>query len=172
MDVDYIGNGKGKDKSKASKSFLLIDSGSEIHVCPPSFCAKCPWTDHRNVVVRTAGGHIIRHYGENPVHLKTHKGFPLTVNFHVADVRRPIVSVKRFVERGYTIEFSPNKGCIRSVKGAEKPLSVAGGTYVASDDDKVPGEMWVAAKNVMPEEMTSGSFGAGVSAPLYIKAWV
>eukprot|EP00971_Amphidinium_carterae_P064790 1283612-Amphidinium_carterae.4 len=37
-------------ESPGYKSSLLIDSASEIHVCPPSYCAKFRWTDHRNVV--------------------------------------------------------------------------------------------------------------------------
>eukprot|EP00971_Amphidinium_carterae_P202826 4024975-Amphidinium_carterae.4 len=116
-------------ESPGYKSSLRIDSGSEIHVCPPSFCARCPWTDHRNVVARTAGGH----YGEKLVRFKT---------------------TRRLVDRGYTIEIPPKKGCIRSAKGADIPLRVTGGTYVLplttngqSHDDKVKvrGEMWVAA---------------------------
>eukprot|EP00971_Amphidinium_carterae_P307259 6106164-Amphidinium_carterae.5 len=47
---------------------------------------------------------------EKLVRVKTDQGIPLDIQFHVADVRRPIVSANRLVEQGSTIAFSPEKG--------------------------------------------------------------
>eukprot|EP00971_Amphidinium_carterae_P216756 4302884-Amphidinium_carterae.1 len=60
---------------------------------------------NRNIIVRAAGGHILRHYGEKLVYLKSEKGIP-------------------------TIEFSPKKGCTCSKESAVIPLTCTGGTCV------------------------------------------
>eukprot|EP00971_Amphidinium_carterae_P299186 5943760-Amphidinium_carterae.1 len=68
---------------------------------------------HYNVVLRTAGGHILLHYGEKLVKLKTKNGVPLTIKLHVADVRRPTVSVKPLVE---VIGWNATDRCRRNLE--------------------------------------------------------
>eukprot|EP00971_Amphidinium_carterae_P342915 6482384-Amphidinium_carterae.1 len=62
--------------------------------------------------------------------VKTAEGVPLTIRFHVADVKRPILSVKRLADRGYTVIFTPEGGVIRGQHGGELALQVHGATYV------------------------------------------
>eukprot|EP00971_Amphidinium_carterae_P283534 5628644-Amphidinium_carterae.1 len=110
---------------------ILIDSGPEIHVCPPWFRQDVPITPAPSLVIRSAGGHQLEHLGERQVDLRTTSGAKLRITFQVATVRRPILSVKRLTEKGYEVHFAHDGGsCIVSPRKGKLALAQKGGMYM------------------------------------------
>ena len=75
---------------------VLVDSGAVIHACPKWFgnamlCGQSP------VIVKTASGQIVKHWGQHVVSLQLGaRDYDFT--FEVAKVRHPIFSVMRLLQ--------------------------------------------------------------------------
>ena len=52
------------------------------------------------------------------------------MTFHVTDVKKPLASVSKMVEKGHSIHFTPKGSYIEGSKGERIPLSLEGGVYV------------------------------------------
>jgi hypothetical protein len=86
---------------------LLIDSGAFDHVCPLAFAdwLKLDADDSIKGEVVGAGGEILKHFGHRKVIFDLFGRGRLLVNFHVLDVRRPIISVSKIIQHGYMVVF-------------------------------------------------------------------
>jgi hypothetical protein len=93
---------------------IVVDSGSEVHVCPPGFggSARSTIIPSKRLRIRAAGGQQLHHYGE------------------VVDVRRPTLSVSALARRGYPTAFVPDGAYLLSRSGSRLPLHRSGGLYV------------------------------------------
>ena len=82
---------------------LLVDSGSYLHVCPPTFMPNVPMRPSDRKIAITAGGQRLEHYGKKAVTCATWGGFPLKIEFEVMSVKRPILSVGQMSRHGHVI---------------------------------------------------------------------
>jgi hypothetical protein len=91
---------------KEGRGFITLDSGAEESVWPkdwiPSIPTK-PATVERKFAA--ANGTPLIHYGEKVVPFQTEDSSIASVKFQVTDVIKPLVSVKRIIERGNTVSF-------------------------------------------------------------------
>eukprot|EP00972_Heterocapsa_arctica_P068489 10118741-Heterocapsa_arctica.AAC.1 len=88
---------------------ILMDSGSFLHVCPPSFAPEVPvrYDEHQLRAV-AANGHALRFYGMKKVTLATAGGVLFVVDFAVMDVSQTILSVGKLHKRGHDVIFGQN----------------------------------------------------------------
>ena len=92
-------------------SDILIDSGSQIHVCPPSFFTEFPLqTDVVPVQAVAASGKPLAHFGDRTVVIRTENGHRLVVNFHAMDVSKPILAAGRLAYHGHVLQISGSGG--------------------------------------------------------------
>lgn len=69
----------------------MIDSGSGIHVCPPSLASQSEnhLRRERDLVIESAGGDQVLHHGQKLLEFARERG-PIAVDFEVAEVTRPL----------------------------------------------------------------------------------
>eukprot|EP00971_Amphidinium_carterae_P164138 3253996-Amphidinium_carterae.1 len=108
---------------------LLIDSGSQIHVCPRSWHEEIPIAVTKPLVVRSAGGHVLKHYGTRRIPLTMESGKVWPVTFEVADVKRPILSVHLLVKEGCSVVFAPDRCLVTHGDGTRIVMTELKGTY-------------------------------------------
>ena len=100
----------GKDRHFES-SMILVDSGSDEHVCSYSFAplAKTRETTNR-CTMRDAQGNQITHEHQRDVKVRMQTSEGLTTaltTFEVADVKGAILSVGKLVQRGFQVTLAP-----------------------------------------------------------------
>ena len=83
---------------------LAIDSGSEIHVAPLSFGSKYQLvaSSAGRLEIKGAGGEHLQHFGKRWVPLEI-GGFDALIEFEVADVQKPILSVSELARKGIIV---------------------------------------------------------------------
>ena len=85
---------------------ILVDSGAEVHVCPPAFGGALLSTIvPGRMTVRSAGGHIIPHYSCKSITLIV-ANMSVEVTFEVIEVTRAILSVRMLLAQGYQVTFT------------------------------------------------------------------
>ena len=93
--------------------WLMMDSGVAVSTCPLDYAPEvaqgargttCP--------LRSVTGESITHTGSKAVEFVHDNGAQMNVSFEVADVRRPIVAVNSFADRGMTVVFTPEGGFV------------------------------------------------------------
>ena len=52
------------------------------------------------------------------------------MTFHVTDVKKPLASVSKLVEKGSSVNFTPEGSYIMGPKGEKIDLKLEGGVYV------------------------------------------
>ena len=126
---------------------LLVDSGSFIHVAPPDFAAWLPLTDLRKEVrAATAGGKPLHYKGMRRVTMET-QGGPLTLDFHIMDVTRPIISFGELLNEGHALVMSGDGNIIRTKAKRRIPLTRSGNlsylsVEVSPELKEQPGKIW------------------------------
>ena len=78
-----------------------------------------------------ANGTVIQNYGRRNVMFNTtgRKGVNC-MQFHVTDVKKPLASVSRIVEKGSSVHFTPTESYIQSPAGEKIILKLEKGVYV------------------------------------------
>ena len=81
-----------------------------------------------------ANGQEMGHYGRKKIKVGGETGSVKTMSFEVTDVTKPLVAVRRIVEKGNEVHFG--KECyIRNVHTGERiPMRRKGGSYVIDID--------------------------------------
>ena len=85
----------------------MIDSGAARSVCPEAYAKHVPMdkiTDGVSLV--GANGSAIETFGRRRVGYRSTDGRGFSVDYTVAKVRRPVVSVSQAVDRGMSWVFS------------------------------------------------------------------
>ena len=123
---------------------ITVDSGAEESVWPSGWLPEEP-TRTNNVQWKrfvAANGAEMTHHGKKEVKFKRRdKDGVMALNFEVTDVTKPLVAVRRIVEKGNEVVFGQNGGLIKNVTtGQEIPLVKKGGCYVMSVDLMAKGE--------------------------------
>ena len=85
-----------------------------------------------------ASGGKMGHYGEKKVTFRAGKdGEVVSMAFQASDVQKPIVSVRRMVEKGHTVQFGPEDkdNFIENIASGKKLyMARKGGSYVIKAD--------------------------------------
>ena len=80
----------------------MVDSDAAISVCPLGYAPEVPMSNHsRRATLRTASSAQMEHAGQKTVEYENGDGGPVTVNFEVADVTRPLVAAGELQKRGW-----------------------------------------------------------------------
>ena len=86
---------------------LLVDTGATEHVCGPHDSTHAALTHGPRPAFKTATGEVLKHYGTGTVAFRS-QGEELRVGFTVVDVKRPILSVSRLMDRGIETLIRPS----------------------------------------------------------------
>ena len=93
---------------------IIVDSAADESCWPVGQGDAFPTVaSKRELKLRTANGGEMRHYGEKQVTFRYSGGEgrdPVGLRFQVTDVRRPLLAVRRLVERGNTVVMSDKVG--------------------------------------------------------------
>ena len=81
---------------------LLVAQGQTEHVCGPHDFTHAALNNGPRPALKTATGELLKHYGTRTVDFRC-QGEELRVGFTVVDVKRPILSVPKLVDRGIEI---------------------------------------------------------------------
>lgn len=88
----------------------------------------------RNIVLKTANGGEMAHYGEKDITFKTRASEDVVgLKFQVTDVKKPLLAVRRLVEKGNMVNFGPepDQNYIFNVTTGKKiPMVKKGGAFV------------------------------------------
>jgi hypothetical protein len=136
---------------------LVLDSGSAIHVCPPTFAPMVGVKASTPLSITTAGGHQIAHIGKKQVNLDLN-GVNVQVRFEVAEVKRPLLSISMMVSHGWTVTFRQDKCMIRNPYGVtivgrkKNGLYLVPGRFIQEGRDMVVMPVEVGAEEMEQEE--------------------
>ena len=117
---------------------MVLDSGACEHVMDnpeaPGYTVKPSIGSSRGAEFRAANGERIANRGQLLLNLRTGKGKPLMSTFQVCDVAKPLWSVGRICDNGYTVTFSAQGAVIRSEKSGQELVNVPrkNGLYIAN----------------------------------------
>ena len=129
-------DGKPKPKEKKWASLgvgdIVVDSAADESCWPKdqggAFETR-PST--KNIVLRTANGGEMGHYGEKEITIRSGESEEVMgLRFQVTDVRKPLLAVRRLVERGNVVSFGPgpSDNYIQSIETGRKiPMERRGG---------------------------------------------
>ena len=124
---------EGSEKGRYYQGKITIDSGACDCVMPRYDLGNLfPLLPKKEGVrFRAANGSVIESYGRRNVAFKTdgRRGVNC-VTFHVTDVKKPLASVSKIVEKGSSVHFTPEGSYIQGPSGERIDLSLEGGVYV------------------------------------------
>ena len=112
----------------------VVDSGAEETVAPPGLFPG----ERRESAMQRAGGRYraangsrIPNVGEQLVEFLSTEGHRIALNFQLAEVERPLISVSHLSRAGNKVEFNGMGGKITHLKSERViKLRKVGGTYV------------------------------------------
>ena len=85
----------------------FVDSGAVDNVLPESVCTEYPLEatskSQSGVGFKGANGSHIKHYGQRRFRVKTSAGSNMNTTWEVTDVRKPLISASRLLERGHKL---------------------------------------------------------------------
>jgi hypothetical protein len=88
----------------------------------------------KNILLRTANGGEMGHYGEKEITFRSGASEDVIgLRFQVTDVKKPLLAVRRLVERGNVVSFGPgpNDNYIQNIETSKKiPMEKRGGSFV------------------------------------------
>ena len=116
---------------------VTVDSGAEESVWPAKLLQEIPTVRKKFLV---ANGQEMGHYGRKKIKFGGETGSVKTMSFEVTDVTKPLVAVRRIMEKGNEVHFG--KECyIRNVHTGERiPMRRKGGSYVIDIDVNIDEE--------------------------------
>ena len=98
----------GHDRTRGGKELLaFFDSGAVDNVLPKTVCTEYPLEatskSQSGVGFKGANGSHIKHNGQRLFRVKTSAGSNMNTTCEVADVRKPLISASRLLERGHKL---------------------------------------------------------------------
>ena len=116
---------------------LLVDTGATEHVCGPQDFTHAALEKGPQPALKTATGELLKHYGTRTVDFRC-QGEELRVGFTVVDVKRPILSASRLMDRGIETLIRAGKKSLRRFGGATVELTPRCGLFVLQCQVVVP----------------------------------
>ena len=99
---------------------ILVDSGAATNCCPPDYGMQFPSRSGVHQPLRPATGQRVSQYGFRRVQYYCEDGGSLSVDYTVADVRKPIMSMGQLVEGQHTVASSKDRSYImRDTRGLD-----------------------------------------------------
>ena len=127
---------------------VLVDSGAATNCCPPWYGSQFPTRPGERCTLRAANGEKVPQHGFRRVQYYCADESQLTVDYTVADVKKPIISVDKLVDSNHTVVFNKTKSYItRETNSLEmvrenqrlgEICEAAGGTQASSENPKPP----------------------------------
>ena len=121
--------GSGDARMRECEYVLLLDTGATEHVCGPDDFTHAALKNGPRPALKTAVGELLKHYGTRTVDFLC-QGEELRVGFTVVDVKRPILSVSRLMDRGIETFIQAGEQFLRRFDGATVELTRRGGLFV------------------------------------------
>ena len=118
-----------KEMSKSFTSFgrgeIVVDSGAGESVWPSDLLKEIPTkiadVDKRNNVYVAANGNKMPNRGKKEVKFRQNGDKKISAMvFQVTDVKRPLASVKRIVEKGNVVVFGPEESFVQNIATGKK----------------------------------------------------
>ena len=124
----------------------MIDSAADESCWPAGHGDAFPTKPSgRKIMLKTANGGDMGHYGQKEVFFKHDGGKdPMGITFQVTDVRKPLLAVRRLVEKGNKVVLSAGDGesYIYNEAGKVKvPVKKKGGSFVVEAHFVMTAEM-------------------------------
>ena len=116
---------------------LLVGTGATTHVCGPHDFTHSALKSGPCPVLKTGTGELLKHHGTRTVDFRC-QGEELRVSFTIVDVKRPILSVSRLMDRGIETFIQASKQILRRFDGATVELTRRGGRFVLQRQAVVP----------------------------------
>ena len=96
------------DRTRGGNELLaFVDSGAVDNVLPKSVCAEYPLEatskSQSGVGFKGVNGSHIKHCGQRRFRVKTSAGSNMNTTWEIADVRKPLISATRLLERGHKL---------------------------------------------------------------------
>ena len=112
----------------------VMDSGASDNCGPPELAPEVPIEESpgskRGQRYAAAGGKTIENLGQKMVQMKTDLGQDVVGTWQMAEVVRPLNSVKKICEKGNRVIFGSEGGVIQNLyTGEEIPFGVEGDIY-------------------------------------------
>lgn len=114
---------------------IVVDSAADESCWPKGAGDAFPTRrSSKNILLKTANGSEMNHYGEKEITFEHgDRGGVVGMVFQVTDVTKPLLSVRRLVERGSKVVFSGEEGesyISHQATGVNVPLVKKGGAWV------------------------------------------
>ena len=118
---------------------LLIDSGASTHVCPKDYAPDLPLRPCGESVPQlyTVTNKKIPVYGIKYVPYKQ-DNFRIMIPYYVCDVRYPILSASRLLDRGYGLDFTPRHCTITHGQQQAHLIRHSGLFYLRAEKIDIP----------------------------------
>ena len=118
---------------------LLIDSGASTHVCPKDYATDLPLRPCGESVPRlyTVTNKKIPVYGIKYVPYKQ-DNFRIMIPYYVCDVKYPILSASRLLDREYGLDFTPRHCTITHGQQQAHLIRHSGLFYLRAEKINIP----------------------------------
>ena len=118
---------------------LLIDSGASTHVCPKDYAPDLPLRPCGESVPQlyTVTNKKIPVYGIKYVPYKQ-DNFRIMIPYYVCDVKYPILSASRLLDRGYGLDFTPRHCTITHGQQQAHLIRHSGLFYLRAEKIDIP----------------------------------
>ncbi len=112
----------------------VMDSGAGVSVAPREMCTHIPLTpsegSRRGQTFTAASGHKVHNEGQRSVQGLTEDGSPVSMQYQVAKVTRPLNAVSKICDRGNVVVFTARGGTIHNLwTGRKTPFGRERGIY-------------------------------------------
>jgi hypothetical protein len=126
---------KGSSWASLGMGDIVVDSAADESCWPVGQGDAFPTKpSKKNMILKTANGGDMKHYGEKQVTFKhVNSKDPVGLTFQVTDVKKPLLAVRRLVEKGNKVVLSGVEGESYILNEATKvkvPVKKKGGSFV------------------------------------------
>ena len=114
---------------------IVVDSAADESCWPKGQGDAFPTRPAKKAItLRTANGGAMGHYGEKEVTFRNEgDGEIVGLKFQVTDVRKPLLAVRRLVEKGSVVSFGPDPNdnyIYNKATGKRIPMEKKGGSFI------------------------------------------
>ena len=110
LGTNYIGSLGREEREAMTLHRILVDTGAETSVAPRSFADHVPLSFYpHDLELRGADGRSIHILGTREVELVT-TGFSFTTSFVIADVEKPLLSLRSLLDNNLGLQLDSVKG--------------------------------------------------------------
>jgi hypothetical protein len=126
---------KGSSWASLGMGEIVVDSAADESCWPVGQGDAFPTKpSKRNMILKTANGGDMGHYGQKEVIFKHANGKdPIGLTFQVTDVKKPLLAVRRLVEKGNKVVLSGAEGesyILNERTKVKVPVKKKGGSFV------------------------------------------